>query len=563
MKLLINFSISICLALLSFTCLSDVKYTTAGKLKSQADIAKLTRKEKNLRVTYMPPASEYNFYRTIGSGIEEHADEHGIDYSMLTPQIDNPHSQHQLLRSVVDGNQADLIILATHNPPLIAGTVEEAVNKGVAVILVNSDIPDFDTPVHAVVGYNQRNGTRKMGKYAKSFFMEKEVKVGILEGSAGYHSDERVGGFLEVIQSSPNFKIVAKENGRWNVEGGYYGALKMLKENPEIGLIFAANDYEIIGAMAAAKVLNKHGVIFLGNDGDIAAIEKISKGTLSATVNTDPFRMGQIALEVGRDILRGSFSGGFVETPTSITSQENIQKYYNEATTAKVHEIKNQKIVAMTAEGKELSGKSGQGLYIEILNMIYSPYGIQIEQKTVPFARAIKTIQYEKSDVDIVLGAFPGVIKNVHFPQWHYNLDTVSILFKSDRINWTGVESMTNRSVATIRNFNLNQYLYTDINLEEKSSRAGTIMMLDKGRVDFFLDVKSEALKSIEELQFDLKEKGIVLKDLLKIRQYACFKNNGKGVKLAEIFDDEFPRLIFSGKLKQLFEKWHVKYPFK
>ena len=36
--------------------------------------------------------------------------------------------------------------------------------------------------------------------------------------------------------------------------------------------------------------------MLLGNDGDTAGLEQIADGTLTATVNTTPFVMGQIAL---------------------------------------------------------------------------------------------------------------------------------------------------------------------------------------------------------------------------------------------------------------------------
>ena len=44
--------------------------------------------------------------------------------------------------------------------------MKQAVDKGIAVIIVNSDIANFPTPVHGVVGYSQRAGTHKIGDYA-------------------------------------------------------------------------------------------------------------------------------------------------------------------------------------------------------------------------------------------------------------------------------------------------------------------------------------------------------------------------------------------------------------
>lgn len=540
---------------------SAIQYSSTSELKSQAKVQRTKTNQKEFRVVYMPPATEYNYYRTIGKGIEDYSKDLGVKYNMLAPQIDNPANQFKLLKNVVSQDKADIIIFATHNPVLVAPMIKEAVSKGIVVVLVNSDVPDFNTAIHAVVGYNQRKGAKKMGEYV-STLNKKKVNVGILEGAPGYHSTERVEGFLAGIKSNTNLKVVSNKNGGWNVVGGFNATLEMLKENPNIKVIFAANDYEIIGAMSAAKVLNKDGITFLGNDGDDAALEKISNQELDATLNTTPFEMGKASLQVAVDILKGKFDGGFIETPTEVVDSGNIKNYYKKAGNITVSDLKNKKLTVMTEEYKDLSERSGRGLYFEILNEIYKPYGIKVEHKIVPFVRAIKTLQGKTDDVDMVLGGFPGALKNIHFPQWHYNIDIVSVLFDSNKINWKGEDSMANMSVAMMRNYNLNQYLFTEIKLIEKNQRAATVKMVTKDRVDFFLDVKSETLKSLDNLRINTNSGKYKLEDLFQIRQYLCFRDDAKGHKLAEIFDNEFPRLIESGKLKEMFDKWQVEYPF-
>jgi ribose transport system substrate-binding protein len=155
------------------------------------------------------------------------------------------------------------------------------------------------------------------------------MSVGIIEGQPGYHSTERVGGFLDAIKDSP-LKVVSSLDGKWNTEGGNTAAMDMLQAHPEIGLIFAANDYEIMGAALAAKALGKSDLILLGNDGDTACLEEIAAGNVTATVNTSPFVMGQQALQVTLDVLDNKFPGGWVETPTQTVDRSNVQAILRE-----------------------------------------------------------------------------------------------------------------------------------------------------------------------------------------------------------------------------------------
>ncbi|MBX6320763.1 MAG: sugar ABC transporter substrate-binding protein [Rhodospirillaceae bacterium] len=276
------------------------------------------------RIAYMPPATEFNYYIAIGEGIKAAAAEAGVETFMLAPQSGaDINGQMGMLQDVISQG-VSAIILSTHDEHAAAPLVKRAVEQGIAVIIVNSDIPNFPTPIHAVVGYSQRNGTHKMGEYALKLAAGKPMKVGILEGQPGYHSTERVGGFLDAIKGS-NFEVVASLDGKWNVEGGNAAAMDMLQAHPEIQLIFAANDYEIMGAAQAAKALGRKDLLLFGNDGDTGAgLEQIAAGNITATVNTSPYVMGQIALQVAVDVLDNKYPGGWVETPTEIVDKDNV-----------------------------------------------------------------------------------------------------------------------------------------------------------------------------------------------------------------------------------------------
>jgi ribose transport system substrate-binding protein len=291
---------------------------------AQAPIAKSARKDK-IRIAYMPPATEFNYYIAIGEGIKAAAADTGnVETFMLAPQSGaDINGQMGMIQDVITQG-ADAIVLSTHDEAAAAPLVKQAVGKGFAVVIVNSDIANFPTPVHAVVGYSQRKGTHKMGDYLLDKLGGKSVKAAVIEGQPGYHSTERVGGFVDAVTGKPNVDIVASIPGGWNVEGGNTAGMDLLQGHADVDVVFAANDYMIMGAQLAAKSLGRNDLILLGNDGDTAALEEINKGTVTATVNTTPFVMGQIALQVTLDVLDGKFPGGFVETPTTIVDKANV-----------------------------------------------------------------------------------------------------------------------------------------------------------------------------------------------------------------------------------------------
>ena len=300
-----------------------VDYPTPVPLEDGAQAPIADHEASDIRVAYLPPATEFNYYIAIGEGIKAGAAEAGIETFMLAPQSGaDINGQMGMLQDVISQG-VDAIILSTHDEAAAAPLVGRAVDQGIAIVIVNSDIPNFPTPVHGVVGYSQRNGTHAIGDYALEMAGGEPMTVGVIEGQPGYHSTERVGGFLDAIEGS-NFEVVASLDGRWNVEGGNTAGMDLLQAHPDIDLLFAANDYMIMGAALAAKALGRDDIVLLGNDGDTAALEEIHSGGVTATVDTTPFVMGQIALQVTLDVLDGSYQGGWVETPTAIVDQDSV-----------------------------------------------------------------------------------------------------------------------------------------------------------------------------------------------------------------------------------------------
>jgi ribose transport system substrate-binding protein len=293
---------------------------------SQSTTPPAYKKGNKVKIAYMPPATEFNYYMAIGAGIKDLATQLGVETFMLAPQSGSDIATQMKMLQDVTTQGVDAIILSTHDENAAAPLVKKAVDQGIAVIIVNSDIAAFPSPVNAVVGYGQRKGTHNLGEYAAKMVNGK-ANVGVLEGQPGYHSTERIGGFLDAFKNYPDMKIIASLPTAWNVETGNKAMMDMLQAHPEINLVVCANDYIAIGAATAAEALGRKDVLIFGNDGDTTGMEEIAAGKWTATQNTTPFIMGKVALQVALDVLNGVFPGGWVETPSITTDKNNVLSF--------------------------------------------------------------------------------------------------------------------------------------------------------------------------------------------------------------------------------------------
>jgi len=566
MQLLKN--ISVCFILCGFF-MACTGYVFASEqsptpLTIQASFDKSTIHKQKIRVAYMPPAIEFNYYLDIGRGIKAIANATGNSVFTYAPQSDTPAIQVKMISEAIR-QKVDAIILSTHNPSLVAAMVKKAVETGIIVVLVNTDSLSFSTPIHGVVGYSQRKGSYKLGKYVlNKMNPDNNLAVGVIEGEPGYHSEERVSGFLEAIKGS-KLTVVASKNGKWNAAGGYRAAKEMFKKSPNIKLVFAANDFEIVGALGALNALNISDVVLLGIDGAPVALEHIYKGKLDATLYTNPIGMGETVMRVVLDIFKEKFTGGFVETPTLVVDRTNVDQYWQRpfaVIPANEHEI-----IAVSPRQESLAENSGTGLYWDILRAIYQPYGYSINAKTIPAKRASNMLRYKKAD--LMLGSLKGEIQGVLYPQWHYSANMVSAIYRKEKYpNWQGQVTLKNQSVEWVRGKEYQRYLYVPVIKSEISELSQGMARLQRNRIDFLIDNsinlhsiikdKSATYLSIKIIKNDYK-----IQEILRIKQYFAFANTHRGFKLMKIFDERFPKLLESGKLRKIFEKWHIEsFPF-
>lgn len=301
------------------------EYPEPTVLNSQAPVDNLNYVEGTVpKIAFMPAGLEYTYYQAVGVGVEAAAKELGAEVVTLAPMSGSDiNTQVGMVQDAITMG-VNVILLNPHDDAALAPVITEAINAGVAVFNLNSDSLDFEVPLSGVVGYDQYNGNLEQGKMIAEQFQGEELKIGIIEGLPGYHTVQRCGGFEEGIKDHQNYEIVSRVNGSWTVDGGNTACMDMVQANPEINMIYCANDQEAEGAYMALKMLNRTDIILIANDGDTEFLEMIYDGNGYSTLNTVPYEMGLYACQAAVDILYGKFEGGWVQTPGYVTTKDNV-----------------------------------------------------------------------------------------------------------------------------------------------------------------------------------------------------------------------------------------------
>lgn len=286
-----------------------------------ASLDKLTYDGGTPTIAYLPMGTEFNYHLALYEGIKSVP---GAESFMLSPYSGSDQAgQLGMLQDVTSRPDVDAILLISFDEHSLAPLVQKAVDAGKAVIIINSDIPNYPSPVDGVVGVSQRVANKKLAQHAVQQSDGTPRQVGILNGEPSYLDTERSGGFIDGLAGT-NWTVKTQINGGWSVEKGNTAAMDLLQANPDVTVLYAANDYMAEGAALAVKALGRTDVQVYGYDGDTAAIEAIANGDgITATTNTDPVAMGAMAAQYAIDLLHKKAQVGYVDAPTQIVTKDN------------------------------------------------------------------------------------------------------------------------------------------------------------------------------------------------------------------------------------------------
>jgi len=211
-------------------------------------------------------------------------------------------------------------------------------------------------------------------------------------------------------------------------------------------------------------------------------------------------------------------------------------------------------------EWEKVTEKKGKGLYWDIFRMVYNPVGIDLKTKLVPYTRSMNLAKKKK--VDAAVAAYVDEVENVLYSKLPFDSDITSVVFLKNKVKeWKGESSLVGKKVGWIRGYEFDEYLSVKIKKREINKRKQAFSMLEKGRIDFFMDAMVDLQLELAKGYMDAPKYQI--KVIKRLNLYLVFAKNKRGEALKKIYDERMPQLVKSGKIKQLFDKWKItSYPY-
>ena len=285
---------------------NDSKDMTS-RIEINENTTNIIRADKSLTFGWSVFNVSLEFWNSMQMGVLSKAKELGINVI----KHDEKSNEVEMLKGSIEliNTGIDALIIAPYNPELLPVIVANAKNKQIPVVAL--DVGTGGADVAAFIVSDSFGGGVLAGEYAmtlikKYALISTNVAIIKVQKTAEY-ALLRGQGFKEVMVQY-GYTIVAEVTAN-SEESQSYEVMKgiLASYKNDLSVVFCENGTMTLGAAKAIDEVGKKGKIMLiGFDSGPSIIKGIKSGSIQGTIAQQPFKMGEIGVEIANSILLNS-----------------------------------------------------------------------------------------------------------------------------------------------------------------------------------------------------------------------------------------------------------------
>ncbi len=265
------------------------------------------------------------FMQTVQAGMQAAADEAGVE--MIMGNTDNKLDKEASMIDDYITRGVKAIVITPISADGSVAALKKAKDAGITIVCFNTCVNDPSIPSAFLVTKNEDLGT-KSGEAAVKFINDKlggKATIGVLNCDQFEGCPPRKEGFLAQVSALPGVKVVADQAG-WLADKAQPVSEAMLQANPDINLLWAANEGGTVAHANAVKTLGLGGKVFVfGTDMNNQMGQMLQAGDdiLQGVTGQAPYQMGFDAFKTTMDVLGGKSPEAVTNTPTIFFGRGN------------------------------------------------------------------------------------------------------------------------------------------------------------------------------------------------------------------------------------------------
>ncbi|MDR3373571.1 MAG: substrate-binding domain-containing protein [Ancalomicrobiaceae bacterium] len=281
--------------------------------------------KKKLRVAYVTKTLINEYWQDVAAGVKDEAAKLGLDADIQAAKDESSMIEQLNMAQTVLSKRPDILLLSPQSDSNLVPVVEAARKLNIPTIVLNDAKTEgastYIGPDQVAIGANAATYLHQI--YPNG------TKVAQIEGAAGSpNARKRIEGFKAELAKYPNLQLVASQPGNWDRLTALNATSNILRQNPDLGGIYANNDGMALGVVeAVASASGTAKVAVVGTDGIREAKKSVVNGEMRATVAEFPYLEGQLGVQVGLRLLACQDIPQWVVSPHAVITKENVADY--------------------------------------------------------------------------------------------------------------------------------------------------------------------------------------------------------------------------------------------
>ena len=284
--------------------------------------------EEKLKIAVIPKGTSNPFWKSVHAGAAKAEEELGnVEIIWVGPENEDDRRQQIDVVNNFIARRVDAIVLAPLDLKALVSPVEQAVSRGIPVIIIASalasDAQRRFTATDNVEGgrYGARRLGELMGGKGKAIMLRYQVN------SASTENREK--GFMEEMAAKfPDIEFLStSEYAGVTRESAAQTATNLLnKYGGQVEGVFCPNESSTFGMLRALENTGKAGSIkFVGFDASAELIKGMEAGNIHGLVAQDPFDMGYKGVMTAVAVLEGKSVDVLIPTKLTLVTPENLK----------------------------------------------------------------------------------------------------------------------------------------------------------------------------------------------------------------------------------------------
>lgn len=286
--------------------------------------------EEATRLTFVSPFANTGYWGIAASGILDAGEAYGMNVKCIGFSESDAKKQIRYIKSAIYSHADAIITAGIENSDEFNEVMEMASDAGIPVILIDCDIEGSERLCY--IGTNNFEAGCLAGKDIVEVTGGKGTVAIIENEQSSINQQERIDGFNSVLEEYPDLEVVTVLKGNLNYMMIKEQIVNMLEKYPQVSAIFCPEGYSssAINQLMLEENEKYKDLKVVTFDMTANSMENLKTERIYATIQQDPYTMGQKAVEYLKQYLEGQTKiDSVLYTDVQSIKKENLDQLYN------------------------------------------------------------------------------------------------------------------------------------------------------------------------------------------------------------------------------------------